>query len=328
MCGPAGALQEMEMAMVQFIVRADDPEIPPPYDFPNMSIMSFRLAANVANLQNLCDQLLNIGSLSRRGFEYRAVAGFVDMDIVTYPKMLFDHAPYSGWGFASQQELYFRFLIWKHEPIPGTGVLFPADIPEWTFPFIFVDNSWSMISGRNVIGFPKVMAQFYPTPVHDPSPFDITVSALALKTYSTATQLDWQPIVEIKPDKGTSSPARGNWPWIGLDGLVFPTLEPYLEAFLATVPTAFSSVGLKQFRDAPSLTNACYQAVVATHFAPYGIGTPTPLPAATVKVKQYASLDIPGSLGFAANTPLQPILQYAVTLSMRAPGATNLFVNS
>lgn len=316
------------MAMVQFIVRADNPEVPPPYDFPNMSIMSFRLPANVANLQNLCDELLNIGSLQRRGFEYRAVAGFVDMDIVTYPKMLFDHAPYNGWGFATQQELYFRFMIWKHEPIPGTGVLFPAAIPEWTFPFIFVDNSWSMICGRNIIGFPKVMAQFYPTPVHDPSPFDITVCALALKTYSAATQLDWQPIVEIKPDSGTPSPPPGNWPWIELDALAYPTLEPYLEAFLATVPTTFSTIGLKQFRDASSLTEACYQAVVATHFAPYQIGTPTALPAATVRVNQYASLDIPGSLGFTPNTPLQPMLQYALTLSMKAPGATNLFVNS
>lgn len=325
---PAGALQEMEMAMVQFIVRADNPEISPPYDFPDMSIMSFRLPANVANLQKLCDDLLNIGSLQRRGFEYRAVAGFVDMDIVTYPKMLFDQAPYSGWGFATQQELYFRFLIWKHEPIPGTGILFPAALPEWTFPFIFVDNSWSMISGRNVIGFPKVMAQFYPTPVYDPSPFDITVRALALKTYSTATQLDWQPVVEIKPASGTSSPPAGNWPWIELGALAFPTLEPYLQAFLATVPTTFSTIGLKQFRDASSLTEACYQAVVATHFALYHVGAATALPAATVMVKQYASLDIPGSLGFAANTPLQPMLQYAATVSMKAPGATNLFVNS
>ena len=44
-------VQEREMAMVQFIMRADNPEVPPPYDFPNMTIMSFRLPATVANLQ-------------------------------------------------------------------------------------------------------------------------------------------------------------------------------------------------------------------------------------------------------------------------------------
>ena len=68
--------------------------------------------------------------------------------------------------------------------------------------------------------------------------------------------------------------------------------------------------------------------MVATRFSPSNIGVPVALPAATVTVGQYASLDIPGSLGFPANTPLQPMLQYAVTLSMKAPGATNLFVNS
>jgi Acetoacetate decarboxylase (ADC) len=319
-------VQEREMAMVQFIMRADNPEVPPPYDFPNMTIMSFRLPATVANLQNLCDQWLNIGSPQRRLFEYRAVAGFVDMDIVTYPKMLFDQAPYNSWGFATQQEFYFRFMVWKHESI--SGVLFPVAIPEWTFPFIFVDNSWSMISGRNVIGFPKVMAQFHPTPVHNPNPFNIEISALALKTHSAATQLDWQPIVAIKPDKGTSPLPVGNWPWLEIGSLAYPTLQPYLQAFLATIPTAFSTIGLQQFRDASSQTDACYQAVVATHFAPYQIGTPTALPAATVTVNQYASLDIPGSLGFPAGTPLQPMLQYAVTVSMKASGATNLFVNS
>jgi hypothetical protein len=54
---------------------------------------------------------------------------------------------------------------------------------------------------------------------------------------------------------------------------------------------------------------------------------PEPLPAAIVTVNQYASLDIPGSLGFRANVPLQPLLQYAVTLDLSASGVTNLFVN-
>lgn len=314
--------------MVQFIVRADNPEIPPPYDFPGITIMSFRLPATLANLQSLCDQLLNIGSPQARRFEYRAVAGFVDMEIVTYPKMAFAQAPYNTWGFATQQEIYFRFMVWKYV-LPASGLQFPEPIPEWTIPFIFVDNSWSMISGRNVIGFPKVMAQFSPTPVLNLNPLNITVSALALKTHSLTTKLDWQPIVEIRPDNKPAPAPAGIWPWIGLGaGLANPILNGYLQALLASVPNAFSTVELKQFRDASSLTEACYQAVVATGFAPSNIGPPVQLPAATVQVNTYASLDIPGSLGFAANTPLQPMLQYAVSMDMSATGATNLFVNS
>src|SRR5512139_2057732 len=104
--GAAGRCNaEREMAMVQFIVRADNPEVPPPYEFPGITIMSFRLPATLANLQSLCDQLLNIGSVDQRHFVYRAVASFVDMEIVTYPKMVFAQAPYKDWGFATQQEI-------------------------------------------------------------------------------------------------------------------------------------------------------------------------------------------------------------------------------
>src|SRR5438477_13086624 len=99
--------------MISFIQRDDNPEIPPPYKFPGITIMSFRLPATLTNLQGLCDELLNIGSLEDRGFEYRAFTDFVDMEIVTYPKMTFNEKPYSDWGYTSQQELYFRFFVWK-----------------------------------------------------------------------------------------------------------------------------------------------------------------------------------------------------------------------
>src|SRR3954451_23908039 len=140
--------------MITYIQRNDDPAIPPPYDFPEITMRSFRLPARVANLQALCDKYLNIGTLEDRGFEYRALFGFVDMELVTYPTMMFAQEPFSGWGFASQQELYFRFFVWKF--ISLGGILFPDPIPELFFPFMFVDNSWSMTSGRAVLVFPKV----------------------------------------------------------------------------------------------------------------------------------------------------------------------------
>jgi hypothetical protein len=315
--------------MVQYILRADNPEIPPPYAFPGMTIMSFRLPATMAKLQNLCDDLLNIGTLQQRGFEYRAFLDFVDMEIVTYPKMVFAQAPYSTWGYASQQELYFRFFVWKFVWV--SGILIPEPMPEFFIPFIFVDNSWSMISGRNVIGFPKVMAEFSPTPVLNANPFQISASALVLQTHAPTTKLDRRTIVSIDPVNGQAQTPNGNdlWPWIGLAaGIANPLLNEYLQELLASIPYAFSTVQLKQFRDASSLTEACYQAVVATQFTPSNIGAPVALPPVTVTVGQYASLDIPGSLGFPADTPLQPLLQYAVTLDMRASNATNLFVNS
>ena len=54
--------------MVEYISRPNDPEIPPPYDFPGVTIMSFRLQAKGAELQKLCDKQQNIGTLEQRGF--------------------------------------------------------------------------------------------------------------------------------------------------------------------------------------------------------------------------------------------------------------------
>jgi len=312
--------------MIPYVSRTDDPEIPPPYAFPGVTIMSFRLPASLSKLQLLCDQLLNIGSLADRGFEYRAFLGFVDIEIVTYPKMMFDQQPFSNRGFASQQELYFRFYVWKFTSVGG--VLFPVNVPEFFFPFIFVDNSWSMISGRSVIGFPKVITKFEPETVLGTNPFQITASALVLRTFSPTTKLDWAPIVELKPSKttGAVNPPSGVWPWIGLGATI---LDPYLnelwQRVLANVPQIFSTVQLKQFRDTPD--EACYQAVVATPFTPLNIRAPQPLPPVTITVNSYASLDIPGSLGFAAGVPLQPALQYSVSLDMKMSPARSVFVS-
>jgi hypothetical protein len=68
--------------------------------------------------------------------------------------------------------------------------------------------------------------------------------------------------------------------------------------------------------------------VVATPFTPSNIGMPTALPSVTITVEKYDSLDIPGSFGFPPSVPLQPVLQYAVTLDMSMQNATNLFVNA
>jgi hypothetical protein len=347
--------------MITFIQRIDDPEIPPPYRFPNVTIMSFRLPASLASLQALCDQQLNIGSLADRGFEYRAFTDFVDMEILTYPRMLFDQQPYSSMGYASQQELYFRFYVWKFNVIGG--LLFPDMFPQICFPFIYVDNSWSMISGRNVIGLPKVLAQFQPAALPAALNQQIKISALALKTFSTATKLDWQPIVQIDPQKAVAAlkapalkAAKGTWPWIGLmpqaeakakvkakkgkgkgkdkDKVMIKATvsDPYIQAkvnsheFLTSVPSMFSTVQLKQFRDLPS--GACFQAVVNTPFTPSNIGMPKPLPPVTVTVNSYASLDIPGNLGLPPGVPLRPLLQYSISLDMGMGSGSDLFVNS
>lgn len=315
--------------MISYIQRFDDPAIPPPYKFTDVTIMSFQLPAKLANLQKLCDDLLNIGSLADRGFEYRAFTDFVDLEIVNYPEMIFDKAPYSGWGFATQQELYFRFYVWRFDLFDG--LLFPSLFPQLFFPYIYVDNPWSMVSGRNVIGFPKAMAQFKPTQMLGVSPLQITASTMAMEIHSPTTKLKLHPIVEINTDQTAIAPAlpgNGAWPWFGLasaTSIFDPYIKQQSQTFLAKLPSLFSTVQLKQFRDFS--TDACFQAVVETPFEPSNVGLLKPLPPVSVTVHSYASLDIPGDLGFPSGQPLQPAQQYSVSLNMRMSGGRDLFIN-
>jgi hypothetical protein len=137
------------------------------------------------------------------------------------------------------------------------------------------------------------------------------------------------PFVKIDPwPQGNPPVPNGVWPWLDLGTeLSDPLLDDYLQLLQQAIPDAFATVELKQFRDAASLTEACYQAVVATRFSPTKIGAPSALPPVRVTVNSYASLDIPGSLGLPPN-PIEPLLQYAVGMDLSAGSAENLFVNS
>ena len=148
-----------------------------------------------------------------------------------------------------------------------------------------------------------------------------------LSKHRPTTRLELQPIVTIKPGGGLAAPLPpGVWPWIELT-TADPLFEQLLEAFEAALPNTFSTVQLKQFRDAANVDEACYQAIVSTPFVPSNIRKLQPLPSTTVTIESYASLNIPKALGLPVNAPIEPTLQYSVELDMKMTTATNLFVN-
>ena len=87
--------------MAKFIELEQGPQVPPPYEFPNVEINSYRLAADPFKLQVVCDRFLNIGTLEERGYQFRVIAPFVDLDYLYYPKMLYAREPYSNTGYAT-----------------------------------------------------------------------------------------------------------------------------------------------------------------------------------------------------------------------------------
>ena len=312
---------------MQYVNQIGDAQFPPPYSFPDVQIMSFRLAASLDALTLLCNDLLNVGDLDDRGFIFRPLFPFVDLEILHYPKM--EYAVFPQFGVITQHECYVRLFVMKYLSIGGW--LVPDGEVAMYCPFLVVDNPFSAFSGRDVLGFPKLIGSFSP---YSPTQPFATVSTM---TFSAgAPKASVLPVVQISPaPHGAPAPPLIQWPWgdIGDD-----FLDPWLSTLGGSLhfdPVLFASVQMKQFRDAEFPLSACYQAIVQSSVVLVASTAPQPLPPVQVTITDYPGLvsayrgiDLAASLGIAPNTPITPISQYHLTCTFGFTGGVTLFENS
>ena len=125
----------------------------PPFHFTGVTMRVFPLRANRYLLQRFIDQQLNI--IPPEAGSFRVFLPYIYLIIVNYGKMSVEAA---NLGWISQNEVAFSVpLIWRHE-VDGKMVQEFA----YVSPFIYVDNPLSMTTGREVYGWPKMMASFDP----------------------------------------------------------------------------------------------------------------------------------------------------------------------
>ena len=165
---------------------------PPPFQFPNVEINSFRLSADLDKLTDLCDEILNVGDLEDRGFEFRPIFPFVDLEVLHYPRMEYGLFPPAG--FISQNECYVRIFVMKYFVFGGTFV--PDGEIAVFCPMLIVSNAWSAFAGRDVLGFPKLLGTF--DPFSPTSPFT-TVSVEVFTSFTEGVEARSQPVVAIAP---------------------------------------------------------------------------------------------------------------------------------
>ena len=183
---------------MDYVDQIGDAQFPPPYSFPGVQVLSFRLAADLGALTTLCDEILNVGSLSDRGFEYRPIFSFVDLEILYYPVMGFGLFP--TLAFTSQHECYVRIFVMKY--ISLGGLLVPDGELAIFCPFLVVDNPWSAFAGRDVLGYPKLVGTFDPFTPQNPYG---SISTLAFNGPGAAVNV---PIVTIGPPGGGGARRR------------------------------------------------------------------------------------------------------------------------
>jgi len=132
-------------------------QAPPPYQCTGVKVFAFPLLANAAPLQTLCNRLLNIApSVADITFEPILSAlntCTVMIEVLDYKSLKVSTPPWDNFGETPRRELLFSFpVVRKQGGVPVESGIF--------IPYIFVDDQASAFTGREVVGLPKMLAEF------------------------------------------------------------------------------------------------------------------------------------------------------------------------
>ena len=286
------------MAEPPYIYQPGDPSLPWPFSFPGLQTRGFPLMARLDLLTGVVNRLLNIAPEDEMGFRFTPLAPLVYLTLNTYPKMISDPLPYRNMGFITQQELMVSIPVLRWE-----GDL-PVELALFN-PYLVVSAPWSVITGRTVLGFPKVQGWFeVPDDLRNPYPF--SVETMVFPKFSPDTRQSRKLLVTVSAVTGPLAAAGRIGPLGDIDNLFFYTQSPFpitnkqvtelIET--TTVEMRIQAIQLQQFRDAAQPENAGYQAITDSRMVvSLAAGASGPLPPAVVEFRAYDSLDIAGALG-------------------------------
>jgi hypothetical protein len=191
------------------------------------------------------------------------------------------------------------------------------------FPNIFLDNSWSLIAGREVIGFPKLLADFHGGGSNGPYP--IEAATLTIDSFSPGAALKMRNFATISA-AATTNPVsvQNSWALSERDLAILKAASVLQEA---VAPGVLRTVHLRQLRDLRNPEQACYQSIVEGEFIARNFRVFS-MPPAEILLKRYDTLSIAAALGLGADERLRPISQFAAACDLRYAGAATIFENT
>lgn len=313
-----------------YIEYNGDLEMPPPFAFNGLGIRSFPLRADGQKLQAICDKFLNIASSDELGFWFRPLAPLVFMQVSTYPFMASLAPAFRDMGYFAENELSINLLVvkWTKE----LGIEVPTEL-AYFLPYCFVDSSWAMATGREVLGFPKAYS-WLQIPPNIGAPYPTTVETMVFTEYSPQTKLSREPLIRIdgQPEQIDATPM--SWPLGAIaDQFGHGGHHPLEEALMKLVNDLVAGdeigiVQLKQFRDAANPVNACYQAVVRSQMKLVDLKGIGQLPETQVTLNPYASLPIADVLGIemsSSNQTRPPVVPFWMEFDCTVQDVENLY---
>ncbi|MBV8887477.1 MAG: hypothetical protein JO235_26245 [Chroococcidiopsidaceae cyanobacterium CP_BM_RX_35] len=254
----------------KYIESDDEQAFNQPYEIKGTKMYGFVLEASISKLQELCDKYLN--EPANGTITYRPVTHYIILTLNDIDSLSSVESPGYNKGIISEQEAIFWVLTAAGKQ---QGPFFAVERLGWFMPFVYVNNSPILVSGREVYGFFKQLSELK-IPKIDQEPDLFTIDALVFKKFSPTTNARDSRLLEIRRiSQGDNHKSIKTWDSfeeivteivrllfdsngnIDIPGLELPlNLLHYL--FERDVPM----VTLKQFRDVEDSRRACYQAIV------------------------------------------------------------------
>jgi len=233
-----------------------------PYLQKDAKLAAFMFKADIASLTALCDQTLN--SVDTSPYKYVPLTSTI---LLVYADMLVSSLDErdSQVGFIPETEIGFWVLTVAMKKTAAGHV---PDHLAWFLPYLLVDESNSIATGREVYGFNKLAAEFQkPQDITSPQ---FSADVLGFEKFDPASIA--QKIRLLEMNSGSADSTQNKWSdWNSakdeftnaLLGYIRPDLTNGIVEFAARSMTDhIPLVFLKQFRHASNSRKACYKAIV------------------------------------------------------------------
>jgi len=222
--------------------------------FTGVDARLFTFESNKPAMQGLADKFLNaIGGANLRyeAFIPRALVTFMTVERCT------SSTDAIGWVPGRECALWVPLLEWKR------GHLLPRFV-LWA-PYIYIDYTIGMLTGRDVWGWPKVLAEISVASDAPSQPASFTCKTLLFETMAPETRGTVGPLFSVK-SSSVAADLQSQWESGGeaareLTSTFLGELAAEVAGFLlggVTLP----AIAMKQFRDSAVATKACFQAIV------------------------------------------------------------------
>ncbi|MDH3732309.1 MAG: acetoacetate decarboxylase family protein [Gemmatimonadota bacterium] len=253
-----------------------------PYVANGVTMSSFLVHADHDKLQGHLDHYINDRDPDGE-WEYKALIPNV---LITYAHLMGDVFQEDGKkvGLMDENDLCFWVLCVAMRKT-ALGIRIPSHL-TWFVPFIFVDNPFAVVAGREIYGFPKTVGRFLDADGvdirrHQDHQIDVRnptyrVDVLAFdksqpdQLGTEQTLLSCEPLDEPSGHPGDTwtdpkQAVEGFVPHLTghEQGMVHPSfLDEALDALLHLLKPDMNLLFLKQHRAAASIKRAGYQAIV------------------------------------------------------------------